>query len=111
MATHTAAIRRDLADLAKRSNPRRLIDEVAEALPDIEKALAAGASYAEICETFVANGVPLTVVSLSTYLYRLRKAAKLESTSAVGTPPAKRSATKTKIGAAAGKATARKARP
>lgn len=75
MPTHSSAIRRGLVDLAKRSTSRTLMQEVTEALPDIEKALAAGASYAQVCETFNANGVPLTVMALRTYLYRLRKAA------------------------------------
>lgn len=75
MPTQTSSIKRGLAELAKQSSARTLIDEVADALPEIEQAIAAGASYAQICKTFNDNGVPLNVTALRTYLYRLRKAA------------------------------------
>lgn len=75
MPSRIDAIRKDLGALAERSNRRKLIDEVADALPEIEQAIAAGATYAQICEAFQANGVDLSLTSLRTYLYRLRKAA------------------------------------
>lgn len=86
MPSHTKAISRDLAALAKHSSSRTLMDEVVDALPDIEKAIASGVSYAQICETFNANGVPLNVMALRQYLYRLRKAARPTAPK----PPAKR---------------------
>lgn len=73
MPSKVSAIRKDLAELAKRSN-RRLIDEVRDALPEIEQAVAAGASHADICATFALHGVKLSESSLTTYLYRLRRA-------------------------------------
>lgn len=56
------------------------MSEVATALPEIEQALAAGASYSEICETFNAHGVAITEPVLRTYLYRLRRAQKTANT-------------------------------
>lgn len=73
MPTHVNAIRKGLVELAKRSTARTLMQEVRDAFPEIEKALAAGASHAEICQTFEQNGVHLTKISLNTYLHRLRK--------------------------------------
>jgi hypothetical protein len=74
MATPTSAIRKELAELAK-SASAPVMDEVRKALPEIERALAAGATYAQVCETFARNGVALPVSTLRTYLYRLRQAA------------------------------------
>ncbi len=91
MPSTTSAIRRGLAELAKHSSARTLMDEVVDALPDIEKAIASGVTYAQICETFNANGVPLNVMALRQYLYRLRKAGK---SSPAATAPAKKAAAK-----------------
>lgn len=95
MSSTTSAIRRGLAELAKHSSARTLMDEVVDALPDIEKAIASGVSYAQICETFNANGVPLNVMALRQYLYRLRKsAAAAKSPAANDKKPAKKPPTK-----------------
>jgi len=91
MPSSTTVIRRGLAELAKHSSARTLMDEVTDALPDIESAIARGVSYAQICQTFNDSGVPLNVMALRQYLYRLRKAARPGAAQGTSTPAAKTS--------------------
>ncbi|WLI77561.1 ROK family transcriptional regulator [Kosakonia sp. H02] len=45
-------------------------------LPDIEKRIAAGTSIADIARALSDNGLPITLATLKSYLYRARKAAR-----------------------------------
>lgn len=47
-------------------------------LPDIEKRIAAGTGIADIAQALSDNGLPITLATLKSYLYRARKAARKE---------------------------------
>jgi predicted NBD/HSP70 family sugar kinase len=48
-------------------------------LPDIEKRIAAGARIADIAQALSDNGLPITLATLKSYLYRARKAVRQSS--------------------------------
>ncbi|CAM2156612.1 HTH marR-type domain-containing protein [Pararobbsia alpina] len=47
-----------------------------QVMPEIEQRLAAGARISDVVETLNRNGLPITIATLKSYLYRFRKAAR-----------------------------------